>query len=72
MSKREDRRALGRAIATGSKAEMGAALDRIIEPRNQVWERLSDMALGWVADAIIDGRSELVEGLKEAMDGVPE
>ena len=72
MSKREDRRALGRAIATGSKSEIVAALDRIIEPRNQVWERLSDMALGWVAAAIIDGRSELVEGLKEAMDGVPE
>ena len=65
-------RALGRAIATGNRVQIVRALDRVIEPQNPMWERLSDMALGWVADAIIDSRGELVEGLRQALDEVSE
>tara|TARA_R110002074_G_scaffold36638_3_gene99640 strand:- start:433 stop:654 length:222 start_codon:yes stop_codon:yes gene_type:complete len=65
-------RALGRAIATGTRAQIVSALDRVIEPKNPMWERLSDIALGWVADAIIDSRDELVAGLRQALDEVSE
>ena len=65
-------RALGRAIATGNRAQIVSALDRVIEPKNPMWERLSDIALGWVADAIIDSRAELVDGLRQALDEVSE
>ena len=64
--------ALGRAIATGTRAQIVRALDRVIEPKNPMWERLSDIALGWVADAIIDSRDELVAGLRQALDEVSE
>lgn len=63
--------ALGRAIITGTRGQLVQALDRVIEPQNPIWERLSDIALGFVADAIIDGRAELVEGLRAALDEVP-
>jgi hypothetical protein len=65
-------RALGRAIATGNRAQIVRALDRVIEPQGAMWERLSDLALGFVADAIIEGRAELVEGVRAALDEVPE
>lgn len=65
-------RALGRAIATGNRAQIVRALDRVIEPQGAMWERLSDLALGFVADAIIEGRAELVEGVRAALDEVRE
>lgn len=65
-------RALGRAIATGNRAQIVRALDRVIEPQGAMWERLSDLALGFVSDAIIEGRAELVEGVRAALDEVPE
>lgn len=65
-------RALGRAIAIGTRAQIVRALDRVIEPQGAMWERLSDLALGFVADAIIEGRAELVEGVRAALDEVPE
>lgn len=65
-------RALGRAIATGNRSQIVRALDRVIEPQGAMWERLSDLALGFVADAIIEGRAELVEGVRAALDEVPE
>lgn len=64
--------ALGKAIVRGSRADIVAALDRVIEPKNPFWERLSDLALGFVADAIIEGRGDLVDGLRAALDEVPE
>ncbi len=61
-------RNLGRAIVCGSRSDLIAALDRAIEPPGAWWERLSDLALGPLADAIIEGRREIVAGAREALD----
>ena len=61
-------RNLGRAIVIGTRADLGSALDRAIEPRGAIWERLSDLALGFVADAIIEGRDQVLAGAREGLD----
>jgi len=65
-------RSLGRAIAIGTRGQIIQALDRVVQPRSEVWERLSDLALGFVADAIVDGRTDLIAGVRAALDEVPE
>tara|TARA_R100001510_G_scaffold51492_1_gene51345 strand:+ start:163 stop:396 length:234 start_codon:yes stop_codon:yes gene_type:complete len=61
-------RNLGRAIVIGSRADLVSALDRAIEPRGAIWERLSDLCLSFVAEAIIDGREQVIAGAREALD----
>jgi hypothetical protein len=66
--KRERMRRLGRALVVGNRQTIISVLDRIIEPRNPLWERISDIAIGYVVDAMLDGRADLVDGAREALD----
>ena len=66
--KRERMRRLGRALVVGNRQAIISVLDRIIEPRNPLWERISDIAIGYVVDAMLDGRADLVDGAREALD----
>lgn len=66
--KRERMRRLGRALVVGNRQAIISVLDRVIEPRNPLWERISDIAIGYVVDAMIDGRADLVDGAREALD----
>jgi|TARA_S200002703_G_C3686982_1_gene210935 hypothetical protein len=66
--KRERMRRLGRALVVGNRQAIISVLDRVIEPRNPLWERISDIAIGYVVDAMLDGRADLVDGAREALD----
>jgi len=68
--RREQWRKLGKSMAMGNKDALVAVLDLLIAPRNPIWERISDIAIGYVVDAILDGREEVLEGVKEALDQV--
>lgn len=47
-------RTLGRALIAGTRDELIAALDEAIEPKGLMWERISDIIIGWVATPIIE------------------
>jgi hypothetical protein len=66
--KRERMRRLGRALVVGNRQAIISVLDRVIEPRNPLWERISDIAIGYVVDAILAGREDVVDGAREALD----
>jgi len=68
--KREGMRRLGKALVVGNRDAIVKVLDRVIEPRNPLWERISDIAIGYVVDAILAGREDVVEGAKEALDQI--
>lgn len=68
--KRRLLRELGRALVIGSREELAAALDAAIEPDGMVWERLSDVVIGWIVDPLISGRAEVVAGIRDALDQV--
>ncbi len=59
---------LGRALVVGNKQTIIEVLDAIIEPRNAIWERISDLAISYVVDALLEGRVEILEGMREALD----
>ena len=61
-------RRLGRSIVVGNRQTIIEVLDAVIEPRNPIWERISDIAIGYVVDALLTGREDLVEGAREALD----
>jgi hypothetical protein len=61
-------RTLGRALIAGTRDELIAALDEAIEPKGLMWERISDIIIGWVATPIIEGRAEVIQGIREALD----
>jgi len=61
-------RRLGRALVVGNKQTIIEVLDAIIEPRNAIWERISDLAISYVVDALLEGRVEILEGMREALD----
>ena len=63
-------RELGRALVVGNADELAAALDRCIEPQGKVWERLSDVVIGWVVEPIVAGRAEVIAGIKDALEQV--
>ena len=62
MNKRQ-LRSLGRALIAGTRDELIAALDEAIEPKGLMWERISDIIIGWVA-APIEGRAEVIQGIR--------
>jgi hypothetical protein len=61
-------RAVGRMLIRGTREELVEALDELIEPKSRLWERVSDIAVGYVVDVLIDGREELIAGAREALD----
>jgi len=61
-------RAVGRMLIQGTREELVEALDELIEPKSRLWERVSDIAVGYVVDVLIDGREELIAGAREALD----
>lgn len=66
--RKEQLRRLGRALVVGNRQTIVAVLDAVIEPKNLMWERISDLAIGYVVDALIEGRGDVVEGVREALD----
>ncbi|MGA0417267.1 MAG: hypothetical protein ACO3O1_06460 [Ilumatobacteraceae bacterium] len=63
-------RELGRALVMGDRDQLTNALDAAIEPHGLMWERVSDVVIGWVVDPIIDGREEVIAGIRDALDQV--
>ena len=66
--RKERMRRLGRALVVGNRQTIVAVLDAVIEPKNPIWERISDIAIGYVVDAILAYRSDVVAGAREALD----
>lgn len=66
--RRERMRRLGRSIVVGNRQTIIEVLDAVIEPKNPIWERISDIAIGYVVDALLSGREDLVDGAREALD----
>ena len=66
--RREKMRRLGKALVVGNRDAIVKVLDAVIEPRNPLWERISDIAIGYVVDAILAGREDVVDGAREALD----
>ena len=71
MPKPRHLRALGRAIITGDARDIADELDVVIAPESVVLEKLSDLVTLPIARAIVKGRAELVEGIREALAEVP-
>jgi hypothetical protein len=63
-------RRIGRAFVHGDRAAMVEALDKVVEPKNVILERISDIAIGFVVDAMLEGRVEMLAGMREALDQV--
>lgn len=68
--KRRLLRELGRALVMGNKKQLTEALDAAIEPHGLMWERVSDVVIGWVVEPLIDGREEVIAGIRDALDQV--
>jgi|TARA_R100000479_G_scaffold10267_1_gene4199 hypothetical protein len=66
--RKEQLRRLGRALVVGNRQTIVSVLDAVIEPKSLMWERISDLAIGYVVDALIEGRGDVVEGVREALD----
>lgn len=66
--RRERMRRLGRALVVGNKQTIIEVLDAVIEPRNAIWERISDLAISYVVAALLEGREDIIEGVREALD----
>jgi hypothetical protein len=61
-------RAVGRMLIRGTREELVEALDELIEPKSRLWERVSDIAVGYVVDVLLEGREDLVAGMREVLD----
>lgn len=59
---------LGRLLISGTRDELVNVLDQMVEPKSHIWERISDLAIGYVVDALLEGRAGLVQGAREALD----
>ena len=66
--RKERLRRLGRALVVGNKQTIVEVLDAVIEPRNAIWERISDLAISYVVAALLEGREDIIEGVREALD----
>jgi hypothetical protein len=66
------KRLVGRLLMAGGRDELVKALDALIEPKSLIWERISDVAIGYVVDLIIDARADIRAGAKEALDQLPD
>jgi hypothetical protein len=69
---RNRKRLVGRLLMAGGRDELVKALDALIEPKSLIWERISDVAIGYVVDLIIDARADIRAGAKEALDQLPD
>ena len=56
-------RTLGRSLVDADSARLERDLDRVLDFRNPVLERLSDLILPAFSRAILDRRDELVRGI---------
>ena len=56
----------GQAIAQGRPDVLRRALDRMIEPRSQLMEVLSDRAIALLVEALDDVREDFVAGIIDA------
>ena len=61
-------RAVGRMLIRGTREELVEALDELIEPKSRLWERVSYIAVGYVVDVLLEGREDLVAGMREVLD----
>ena len=61
-------RAVGRMLIRGPREELVEALDELIEPKSRLWDRVSDIAVGYVVDVLLEGREDLVAGMREVLD----
>ena len=66
--RKERLRRLGRALVVGNKQAIIEVLDAVIEPSNAIWERISDLAISYVVAALLEGREDIIEGVREALD----
>ena len=56
----------GQALAQGRPDVLRRALDRMIEPRSQLVEALTDRAIALLVDALDDVREDFVAGVVDA------
>ena len=68
MKKARKFRAAGRMLVLGTREELVKALDELIEPKSRLWEQISDIAVGYVVDVLLEGREDLVAGMREVLD----
>ena len=54
----------GVALAEGRKAQLRRALDRMIQPKSPLAERLSDVGIDLLVDALDDVRDHFVSGVQ--------
>jgi hypothetical protein len=60
-------RTLGRSLVEADGDRLTRDLDRVLDFRNPVIERLSDLILPAFVRAILDRRDELVEGIADGL-----
>jgi hypothetical protein len=60
-------RTLGRSLVEADAARLERDLDRVLDFRNPVLERLSDLILPAFSRAILDRRDELVRGIADGL-----
>ena len=58
----------GVALAEGRKAQLRRALDRMIQPKSPLAERLSDVGIDLLVDALDDVRDDFVSGVQSVGD----
>ena len=56
----------GQALAQGRRDVLRRALDRMIEPRSQLVEALTDRAIALLVDALDEVRDDFVAGIVDA------
>ena len=66
------KRLVGRLLMAGGREELVKALDALIEPKSLIWERISDVAIGYVVDLIIDARADIRAGVAGSALEVPQ
>ena len=54
----------GVALAEGRKAQLRRALDRMIQPKSPLAERLSDVGIALLVEALDDVREDFVAGVQ--------
>lgn len=60
-------RTLGRSLVAADGERLTRDLDRVLDFRNPVLERLSDLILPAFVRAILDRRDELVDGIADGL-----
>ena len=60
-------RTLGKSLVQADGTKLARDLDRVMDFRNPVLERLSDLILPAFVRAILDRRDELVDGIADGL-----